>query len=78
MHVDRVSRAKDNIFHGEINCRDSTEFTMQMFASLIPKRYLTVIVILILPITIPPRLPFHYRAGWPEEAIFRVRIAARS
>lgn len=27
-------------------------------------------------IAIPPRLPFHYRAGWPEEAIFRVRIAA--
>jgi len=65
--------------HGEINCRDSAAFTMQMFASLIPERHVTVIAIMILPIAVPPQLPFHYRAGWPEEAIFRVRIAtARS
>lgn len=49
---------------------------MQMLTSLIPKRHVTIIAIMILPIAIPPRLPFHYRAGWPEEAIFRVRIAA--
>lgn len=73
-----VDRTKYNILHGEINCRNSTEFTMQMLASLIPKRYLTVIAIMILPIAIPPQLPFHYCVGWPEEAIFRVRIAARS
>jgi len=63
----------------EINCRDSAAFTMQMLASLIPERYVTVIAIIILPIAVPSWLPFHYRAGWPEEAIFRVRIAtARS
>jgi len=48
---------------------------MQMLASLIPERHVTVIAIMILPIAVPPQLPFHYRAGWPEEAIFRVRIA---
>lgn len=62
--------------HREINCRDSATFTMQMLTSLIPERYVTVIAIMILPIAVPSRLPFHYHAGWPEEAIFRVRIAA--
>lgn len=39
----------------------------------------TVSAIMILSVVIPPRLPFHYRAGWPEEVIFRMRIvAARS
>lgn len=52
-------------------------FIMQKLISRIPACHVTVTVIMILSIVIPPRLPyFHYRAGWPEEAIFRVRIAA--
>lgn len=48
---------------------------MQMLTSRMPVRHVTVTVIMILSIVILPRLPFHYRTGWPEEAIFRVRIA---